>query len=582
MESPTIHTFQPPNQGKTAGRMAPLSRSVRGPLCLGALALLVTLLAIAAPAGAATYTVYSCRGPEGLPISTRAWQADEGDLGVEDTCADDGSLSASINSGRGKEQLSGLRFMTPAGTVIAGYRINLTAATGYAAGLEAGLATGSLLGTPDVTQGCTGGGEGGGCTFGDPGEPLADANLVTSAGLPDPALALVAECHTWLLGLGGCFGESQNDALAEAHIWRSAVDLLDDDAPQLGDASGSLLGPGAASGRAAISAAASDVGGGVAAVLLRIDGTEVAHTLPGGSCTQPYDIPAPCPATLPATFEVDTRKLTDGAHTAQLEVTDAAGQTTKGKELAFTSSNPAPPDPGGGTGGGGSGGGGTGGGTGAGGGTATTPAATALVPVRIELAKRRFTLPARRQAITGVVRRADGTPAAGVLLELRSARFGTGEPVFRTERTLRTDASGAFSAPVGSSSRRLVVEVTDPGYQPAESAEIRVLGTLAIELSSRDTHLRNGSRVTLNAAITGAGGNAADGRILLVQAMVGGRWTTVDSIESNGAGHARWRYRFHGTTRPARYHFRVRIPRGADDWPWPTTSSDEIVVNVRP
>ena len=567
--------FQAPESGKTPGWMALLSRSVRGPMCLAALALLFGLLAAAAPAapaGAARYTVYSCRGPDGLPISTRAWQADAGDLGVSDTCADGGSLSASINSGRGKQQISGLRFMTPPGTVVAGYRVHLTALTGFSAGLEAGLATGSLLGTPDVTQGCTEGN----CTFGDPSEPLGDANLVTSAGLPDPAIALIAECHTWLLGLGGCFGESQNDGLAEAHIWRSAIDLLDDEAPQLGAASGPLLGPGAASGRAAISVATSDAGGGVAAVALRIDGSEVARTLPGGSCVQPYDVAAPCPATLPATFEVDTRKLTDGAHTAQLEVTDAAGQATTSEQLAFSSSNPAPPDPGGG---GGGGGGGTSGG-GAGG--TTTPAATALVPVRIELARRRFTLPARGATITGVVRRADGTPAAGVLLELRSARFGTGEPVFRTERTLRTDAAGAFSAPLGSSSRRLVVEVTDPAYQPAESAEIRVLGTLGFGLSSRDRSLRNGSRVTLDAAITGAGGSAADGRILLVQAMVGGRWTTVDSIEAGSAGQARWRYRFHGTTRPARYHFRVRIPRGAADWPWPTTTSDEVVVTVRP
>ena len=132
MEIPTIHTFQPSTLGKTCGRMAPMSRSVRGPMCLAALALLVGLLATAAPAGAATYTVYSCRGPAGLPISTRAWQADDGDLGVSDKCADGGSLSASIDPvNRGKQQLSGLRFMTPPGTVIAGYRVHLTATTGY-------------------------------------------------------------------------------------------------------------------------------------------------------------------------------------------------------------------------------------------------------------------------------------------------------------------------------------------------------------------------------------------------------------------------------------------------------------------
>ncbi len=357
---------------------------------------------------------------------------------------------------------------------------------------------------------------------------------------------------------------------ATAQLWRSAIDLLDEHAPQLGAAGGPLLGPGAATGRAAISATATDEGGGVTGVLLRIDGTEVARTRAGGSCVEPYDIPAPCPATLPATFEVDTRTLTDGAHVAELEVGDAAGQTTTSGPLAFSVSNPT----------GGSAGGGSGGGGAAGGGT--TPAATDPVTVRIELARRRFTLPAPGANITGVVRRADGTPAAGVQLELRSARFGSGEPAFRTERALRTGADGAFSAPVGTSSRRLLVSVADPAYRPAQSDEVRVLGNLRIALEAADRNLRNGSRVTLVAKITGAGFGAPDGRTVLIQAIVGGRWSTVDSVEANAQGHARWRYRFHGTTRPARYHFRVRVPRGAADWPWPTTTSDEVLVNVRP
>ncbi len=165
--------------------MTPVTTAPRRATISFAFALLVGLLVMAAPAGAATYTVFSCRGPDGAPVSTQAWQADQDDAGVSDGCSDGGSLSASIDvNGRTKEYLSGWRFMAPPGTQIAGYRIHLTAATDPIGGLQAGLATGSLLGSPDVTEGCPDSG----CEFGDPEDPLSEKNLVTSGGLPNPAL----------------------------------------------------------------------------------------------------------------------------------------------------------------------------------------------------------------------------------------------------------------------------------------------------------------------------------------------------------------------------------------------------------
>ena len=171
--------------------------------------------------------------------------------------------------------------MAPPGRVIAGYRVHLTAATAAAEGsgdLQAGLAPGSLLGPPLVTAGCLAAD----CVFGDPGDPLADANLVTASGLPNPALALVAVCGSpW-----ACQGDNDK-AVAEARLWRSAVDVLDEEAPQLGRRPArcwapapSPAGPRSARRQATLVAAS---------LMCRCGSTglQVARTAVGGTCSRP-------------------------------------------------------------------------------------------------------------------------------------------------------------------------------------------------------------------------------------------------------------------------------------------------------
>ena len=111
---------------------------------------------------------------------------------------------------------------------------------------------------------------------------------------------------------------------------------------------------------------------------------------------------------------------------------------------------------------------------------------------------------------------------------------------------------------------------------------MQIRGSLRVGLRARGGGLRNGSTMTLEATIEGAGPGAAAGRPVHVQAIVGGRWATVDSVESDGRGRASWRYRFRGTTRSAEYRFRVRVVREAGAWPWPTTTSPSVSVRVRP
>lgn len=536
--------------------------SPRRLLALAAVAAVFGVPVAAAQADDAFYTVWSCRGPDGAPVATSAWQAGAGDEGALDTCASGGSLSAEVTGGGepGPRTASGWRFMAPVGTVIAGYDIELTASTGKVAGEprregpRAGIATGPLVGQPVVVSGCLADG----CAFGDPSTPLAPGNLVTSGGLADPSLALVAACP---LACGA--------TAASAQLWRSAVRIPGGAPPNLGPETGTLLSAGGLAGTVTIGALASDATGGVARVALRVDGEEVARLTPGGACAEPYTIAAPCPATLPTLFALDTRTLGDGPHTARLTATDAAGQTASGAPLAFAVRN---------TGGGGGAGEG-----GAGGASAVPPVPppATVADARIELDRTRIAVPARGARIAGRVRRADGTPATGAQLDILSRPFGPDAPL-RAERSVRAGADGRFAVPAGTTSRRVVVRLRDPGYRSADSAELRVVGPLAVTVDAPGGVLRNGSRLRLIATITGAGQGAAAGRTVLVQALVGDRWATVDSVEAGRDGRASWRYRFRSTTRQITYRFRVRVPRGGADWPWPQTTSADVGVRVRP
>ena len=535
-----------------------MSAPLRRTIAAAALAAVLALPAAAAADDPATYAVYSCRGPEGAPISTRAWQADPQDAGAADTCATGGALTAQVDGAATAGGLSALRFLTPPGTTIAGYRIHLTAETGHEptwwAHPEAGIAAGSLVGIPPVTAGCPVAE----CVFGDDGDPLADGNLVTASGLPPAGLVLVARC-----GWGSCEDHGDGDGHARARIWRSVVDIADPAPPVLGTPGGSLAAAGSVAGRASARVAVSDTGGGIAAVVLRVDGTERARLEPGGDCAVPYVVVAPCPAGLPASLELDTRDLTDGPHAAVIEATDAAGRSTTSAPLTFDVANADPPAP-----------------TRA----AGPPVTVVAEPARavITLDDKRFTLPARGKRITGTVRRADGAPAPGAQLVVRSRRFGGDAPRASVERTIRADDAGRFAIALGVLPRRLSLLLDDPRYRSAESDEVEVRGGLAVTLKAVGRGLRNGSVLRLDARVLGAGRGAAQGRPLLVQARVGGRWATVDSVQADAAGRAQWRYRFRNTTVPTIYRFRIQVPQGGADWPWPTTDSRVVRVLVRP
>ncbi len=159
--------------------------------------------------------------------------------------------------------------------------------------------------------------------------------------------------------------------------------------------------------------------------------------------------------------------------------------------------------------------------------------------------------------------------------------LGVRRSPWRVERRLTADEAGRFTMAAGPVSRLLQLDVDDRDHRAVRPIEVELLNRLRVRVARSGSGLRNGSRMKLRVDVDGAG-RGSSGKVALVQAVVGRRWATVDSLTLNSAGRAVWRYRFRGTTRRAVYRFRVRVERAGDVWPWPTTDSRVLRVPVRP
>lgn len=531
--------------------------------------LLLSLAGGITTAQGATYSVWSCRGPDGKPISAQAWQPADASGATSDKCAEGGDLRARLLP---QDNLPGtargFRLSAPQGTKISAYRVHLYASTAKAEWLgayQAGVGPDAGLSGAQIEAGCVSAG----CIFGVPDDPLSEKNLIEDGKLEESGLVVAALCA----GRHDCNAQEGEQALAEVRLFRSEIEIEDQDAPTLGSLSGPLTGDEEVSGHATVGAQAADVGGGVASVALLIDGNEAGRW--DASCTEPYTETAPCPARALASFQVDAGALEPGTHSAALRATDAAGNVTTGESRDFTVADPpappAPPPP------------------------VTVPVTvtverlvptTLLVPVEpkqvvITTSRSRIGLEDRDARVEGTVKLADGAPAAGARVIVRSRPFGVRRIAWGVERRVTADSSGRFSIDAGDVSRLVQFDVDDSTHRARSAAEVELMQPLRAAINVSGGRLRNGSLMTMRASVSGAG-RGASGTVALVQAVVGGRWTTVESLALDRRGRATWRYRFRGTTRRAIYRFRVRVENAGDIWPWRTTTSRVLRVGVSP
>ncbi len=546
------------------------------------LVLCAAALAATAPADAAgTYTVWSCRDADGDPLPATAWRPG-GTAGTRsDTCMapGGGSLAVTLSSATAAQGASAFRFDVPAGVQLQSYEVWMAARTASfplnPQEFRAGIGQYPEFGVPTIDVGCPLAVAS--CTAGTFTDLLDDANHRGPTAVTEPVLALAALCPP---GDQACVPDIGADAGARAELYRSKVTVLDPTTPTVGPIGGTVGDGPVISGTRSVHADVTDAGSGVRLVELLVDGDVVDAYGPGGGCTPPYTVADPCPRTLRASFVLNTAALTVGEHAITLRVTDAADNAATSSPLDVwvvrsggfggvvyvpvpsapapaPAASPAPPPP-----------------------ARPTDSRDEEPPpaTRVTLsAPKTVELPASRRA-TGTVRAANGAPKGGVRLSFQQRPLGGGEDDWRPfGPDVTTNAAGRFDLPVVRRTLEVRVRLAGEAFV-ASPAIVRFVEDLDATIDAPAPRLRNGDRLTLRGRFRNAGG-ALDERPVLIQAVVRGRWTTVDSVEADGDGRVVWRYRFEHTRTTARYRFRFVLPKQRG-LPWTRTVTDVVTVLV--
>ncbi|MFT3865068.1 MAG: carboxypeptidase-like regulatory domain-containing protein [Solirubrobacterales bacterium] len=536
----------------------------------------------ASPAQAGEYTVWSCRGPDGSAISAAAWRtqaidAASGDVTFTDDCASGGSLRIEATpSGtiENREPVGEAVFEPPPGTVISSYEIwrYVAAADGpkwpervgqededdYAASLEEWI-----IGVGNINSDCAARRSEPECAIGTPDVPLDDSNLVSKDPGAEEA-PLIEKLGFWVRCVRlGCEPPATSPP-AIFELFRSAISIEDDSAPTVDRLEGPLAEAAPVAGVAHLFVTATDVGGGIAGFRFSVDGGAPQVVTMGdgqGGCEEPFSMPQPCTPTATRGFAVDTASLAPGGHVISGSVVDAAGNSTSFGPISFTVASPPASVAGQG-------------------GSSPDNGTPAVEKPRLRLQPQARLLPAGKPVrLRGTLRTSSGVPVVGARLEVELTELGS-KRRGRT-RVIRTDAEGRFEFKVNGGGARTVVVSYAPrlGGAVTRSAKTLVRTRLGLRLRSRPRRIRVGQAVRFFGRLRGAG-RAARGATVEIQAISGGRWTTVDTVTAGRGGAFSWTHRFRYVERNAIFSFRAVVLR-TPGWPWSTVRSRRLELVIK-
>ena len=546
------------------------------------------LLATSSPASANSYHDFLCRIPYGSAAG-RAAPTDDVTYSTNgiyvyagDSCAGGGALYASMDGAVPHAYGSGGwdTFTAPAGLTIAGFTIWRYEADGPtqpygapASNLDYSPGPASVQGLCAQSLGCS--------SRGNPSDPLEPANAVSVSDLSG-----VTQIQ-WSGACGGgpggeCPASGAGTLSSQYNVYAADVDLVDDTPPTVSDVSGPLAAAGTLSGEQSISFNASDGQSGVYGGSLVVDGhTVVSQILDsnGGACQslgvtsdgqRSFEHAQPCESSLSASLTLNTNQLTAGQHSLKLIVEDAAGNQTIAYDGTITTSGPP------------------------------------LVQVN-------------GAAINGGKGTPNGEPCAGEALELlvngkrRAPRILYGKPVtikgvlhcgtvpIRNARvaidtvgappsaaiatTVQTALDGSFSYKVPTGPDRVLsfsytAYSNDPSPSASATATISIRPKIELRIGPR--HTSNGHTIHWNGMLI-AGPYPRRGVTLVAEVREGRHWKVFAQVVANREGRFRYSYRFHATTEPATYTFRVALPdTGAQGYPYTRGASNMIKVHVAP
>jgi hypothetical protein len=290
---------------------------------VGGLVAASALLALPAAATATgSYSVYACKGPTGAPAPAAGWNANrESDAIASNDCATGGSLAVGLSGigpwkgGIGAEQ----RFTAPDAT-----RINSLTLTRKTGGLPGAHGLAYFLNADDkILDSC------------DPGASKCNADL-------DGKLEIANLDASVLRFRAGCFESFPDECISNGgplrvDVPQLIVGLNDGFYPTVATVGGTLSDPATpGKGTLTVTFNAGDQGGGIYRTLVNVDGKPLSATpVSGDTCadadpadTDPYEFVAtvPCPTSINGlSASVDTTKLSNGNHTVEVLVEDAAG-----------------------------------------------------------------------------------------------------------------------------------------------------------------------------------------------------------------------------------------------------------------
>jgi predicted outer membrane repeat protein len=536
-------------------------------------------------AAASSYHDFLCRIPYG-PSAGRAAPTDDvsystnGDfVFAGDSCASGGALYASMDGEVPHPYSAGGydTFTAPAGLTISSFTVWRYEADGPsqpfgspASNLDYNPGPASVQGLCAQSLGCS--------SRGNPSNPLEEANAVSVADLSGVTqIQWSAACGG---GPGGeCPASGAGTLSSQYNVYAAAIDLVDNAPPTVSNVSGPLVGGGTLSGQQTVSFDAADAESGVYGGSLVVEGHTVLSQIldsNGGACQslgvtsdgqRSFEHAQPCATSLSASLTLNTNQFSAGQHSLELVVEDAAGNQTIAWDGTITTSGPPLVGVNGSVDGG-----------------RGTPNGEPCAGEALELLVNGRHKPP-------IVQYGKPVTVRGVLhcgtVPIRDARIaiGTlgGPPSSAINTSVQTALDGSFTykVPVGPD-RTLHFSYTAYSNDPDPSAS----ATTTISIRPR-IHLEIGPHISSNGNTIHWRGTIAGGPFphqgvtLDIEVREGRRWRIFDQTVTGTKGRFHYSYRFHATTEPTTYTFRVTLPdSGSGGYPYTPGGSNTINVYV--
>jgi hypothetical protein len=335
---------------------------------------------------------------------------------------------------------------------------------------------------------------------------------------------------------------------------------------------GGLAGSGLLSGTQSLAYDAKDTGAGVRFVELLLDGQLVTKTDYMSEC--PYQNFAACPTSLSDTISWDTSRASNGTHEVALRIVNAAGNAsiiddhtvnidnqpvhTSNGSLMGTNGGPPP--------------------------VAHiangTPCAGEELGLQVNGQPGVPVIPYGKKVTVRGVLHCGTVPVSNAQVAISTVGGSAGAAI---SSAIKTGLDGSFLYTVPAGPDR-VLRFSYTAYSDEPGPDVTAAATIAIrpiiKLQIGPHHTRNWHVIHWAGTIAG-GPYPAQGVTLDAEVKEGSKWRLFEQVVANRKGQFHYSYRFHATTEPTTYRFRVVLPAsGSGGYPYTPGASNSVSVYV--